>query len=614
MKLSGPQELKMSTNEPERNALGLFEKAQGAFLGAAIGDALGWPNENRSNRIGRRDSISAAKSFQRWVRRPGGRFLPHEDVILPGEYSDDTQLLLCTARSLLYGALWWKQFAICEFPFWKLYERGAGGATKRAADAWLTGKEPWSTELTREDRTRYFEAGGNGVAMRILPHILVPGSNDFHGVARDIVANGLVSHGHPRALVGALAYGYALWWACKQQTTLEYGALIEVTLERQKSWDALPDIHSICPTWFEAAQKISANRYEEIWRSSVDELISLFRISREAIKQGALAVDDETLERIGCFNPRVNGAGTVTAAAAIFLASRYAADPVHGILKAAFAPGADTDTVASMTGALLGVVRGREWLGDYLDDVQDSEYLRSLADQICQATQVPVQAHGTDIRGVRKSDCDTLISKLLKSQDGATISLPDSREGKVCSSQKHTSGSTLDVISWKLRTADGQTLYVKRITRKPRQRKSRTPGHDPVRSLVQNSHIERLLVKLPVASLERSRGFYRDVIGLKLQMESPSKVRFEGGIELVVKTYPADSGSSVEKPHDNESRWRTILLLETHALERVYHRIKEFGAEIQTPITEKSGRRFFRCLDPDQNLLEVLDARSNGNK
>ncbi len=127
----------MSAKQPLQNGLGLSERAHGAFFGAAVGDALGWPNENRSSRVGRRDSFSVVKSFQRWVRRPGGRFLPHEDVILPGEYSDDTQLLLCTARSLLVGDLWWKQLATREFPLWKLYERGAGGASKRAADAWL---------------------------------------------------------------------------------------------------------------------------------------------------------------------------------------------------------------------------------------------------------------------------------------------------------------------------------------------------------------------------------------------------------------------------------------------------------------------------------------------
>ena len=598
-------------NSPYKTGRGFSEKAKGAFLAAAVGDALGWPNEDRSSRVGRRDS-SVVKSFQRWVRRPGGRFLPHEDVILPGEYSDDTQLLLCTARSLLYGDSWWKQFATREFPLWRLYERGAGGASKRAADEWLGGKEPWSDELRNEDRRRYFNAGGNGVAMRIMPHVLLGAhSSDFQDVARNIVANGIISHGHPRALVGALAYGYALWRSFQQVGTLEYGDLINLTLEGQKSWGSLPVIDDICPTWLEVAHKTFANGYESAWRSTVDEVLSSLETSRKAIKQGALAIDHEALERIGCFDPKVNGAGTVTAAAVIFLTSRYAADPVHGILEAAFAPGADTDTLASMTGALLGAVRGREWLGEYSEQVQDSEYFSAIAEQIAQAGKVSSQQERTQIVGIKKVDLDAVISKLMKSHEGDTIILPDSREAKILGSQKHTSGSTLDVISWKLTTGDGQTLYVKRITRKPRQRELAPTDRARVTSPSPQGSIQlvRSWVKLPVTNFEKSRLFYRDVIGLKVQLESASKVRFEQAIELIPQTYAHDLFGTMGNSEKSPPKWRAIVLLETRTLESAYQRIKEFGAKIQTPMTEKSGRRFFRCLDPDENILELLESR-----
>lgn len=36
---------------------------------------------------------------------------------------------------------------------------------------------------------------------------------------------------------------------------------------------------------------------------------------------------ETTLERLGCTDPKINGAGTVCAAAAIYLASRFAARP-----------------------------------------------------------------------------------------------------------------------------------------------------------------------------------------------------------------------------------------------------------------------------------------------
>ncbi len=476
----------------------------------------------------------------------------------------------------------------------------------------LGGKEPWSHDLTGEDQRRYFDAGGNGVAMRIMPHVLLGAdSSDFQETARNIVTNGLISHGHPRALVGALAYGYALWCAFRQHGTLEYGGLIDLTLEGQKSWTPLPVIDDICPTWFEAAQKASSNRYESSWLSTVHELLSLLETSREAIKQGALAIDHEALDRIGCFDPKVSSAGTITAAAVIFLASRYAADPIHGILAAAFAPGADTDTLASMTGALLGAIRGRDWLGDYSEHVQDSEYLRSLADQIAQATRVPSQQERTQLVSIKKIALDAVISKLMKSQEGDTIILPDSREAKISGPQKHTSGSTLDVVSWKLRTGDGQTLYVKRITRKTRQREANATDRirEASSSHLRNIQVVNSWVKLPVTNFEKSRAFYRDVIGLKTQLDSSSKVRFEGGIELVPKTYASDLFNGKENLEEVKSKWRAIVLLETRTLEPVYRKIEESGAKIQTPMTEKSGRRFFRCLDPDDNVLELLESR-----
>ena len=84
------------------------EKVLGAFLGAAIGDALGWPNEMPARRVRSNGStdVDASNMFVGWHRRSGGQFMPHEEVISAGEYSDDTQLLLCGARSLLHGAGW----------------------------------------------------------------------------------------------------------------------------------------------------------------------------------------------------------------------------------------------------------------------------------------------------------------------------------------------------------------------------------------------------------------------------------------------------------------------------------------------------------------------------
>ncbi len=104
------------------------DKYLGAFLGAAVGDAIGWPQEDRSMRIGK--SFKPNPQFQKWYRRGGNRFSPYEEVIDPGSYSDDTQLLFATARSL-ENKNWFSHFVKIELPTWLLYERGGGGSYKK---------------------------------------------------------------------------------------------------------------------------------------------------------------------------------------------------------------------------------------------------------------------------------------------------------------------------------------------------------------------------------------------------------------------------------------------------------------------------------------------------
>ena len=66
-----------------------LDKAEGALLALAAGDALGWPQEMPRNIQG--DLRPQAQlEFRQWTRRSGGRFQPYEEPIHPGDYSDDT--------------------------------------------------------------------------------------------------------------------------------------------------------------------------------------------------------------------------------------------------------------------------------------------------------------------------------------------------------------------------------------------------------------------------------------------------------------------------------------------------------------------------------------------
>ena len=587
------------------NRVSLIAKGQGAFLGAAVGDALGWPQEMPSKSVDQQTGSSErslVNEFQRWVRKSGGRYYLHEEVILPGEYSDDTQLILCTARSLFYGSQWWHHLTKQELPTWTCYERGGGGATKRAAQEWLTGLKPWSSP---QNKKRYFDAGGNGVAMRVMPHCLLgAATDDFRVIAKNIVANGVCTHGHPRALVGALAYGFAVWMAFRETGTLKYGAIIEKVLSGVKSWSVLPDLDDICPAWRRSAFEVSGGQYDEYWQMTITDMLRLLEQCREAMKQGALSVEQEVLTELGCFDQSIKGAGTITAAASIFLASRYAADPFHGLVEAGFAHGADTDTIASMTGGLLGAMAGSEWLKDHAEKVQDAQYLRALGESLARNE---VTSH---ITKTTKTHLDSLSEKLKASKPGDSVLLPDGREAQTSALQHHQSLSKTTVaVSWKLTTADGQSFYIKKLSRpktdmdmKAETLSSAIPDKRPSVEL-QPVNVINTAVKLPVRNMAEARFFYERVLGLKVEKESEVLVKC-GGIVLVPLDYKK---SLVQESESFYPKMTTTIYIEIKSLEEAHNNVCQVKAKILQPISERRGRRFFTCLDPDGNAVEIFE-------
>ena len=92
----------MSTMIPNQT-----DKCKGAMLATAIGDALGWPNEmNSKNRIKKPKVSDFFVEWTRNCRHPRW----HDERILAGEYSDDMQMTLSVARSIIAGD--WEHFFV----------------------------------------------------------------------------------------------------------------------------------------------------------------------------------------------------------------------------------------------------------------------------------------------------------------------------------------------------------------------------------------------------------------------------------------------------------------------------------------------------------------------
>lgn len=591
----------MADNMPTKFKSG---KAVGAMLGAACGDALGWPNERVGKSKAPKQPQSRLHEFRRWTRRSGGRFFPHEEIIEAGEYSDDTQLILCLCRSLLKGEKWFEFYTQVELPFWSLYERGGGGATKRAVDSWLDGIEPWNPNRKPQGVKRYFEAGGNGVAMRALPHALYLCDEDFSKVASSIFMDGLTTHGHPRALLGALVYGYALWASLRKEAKLGYGELIEEIIANEAAWSPIPAQDNFSQDWLAQAQK-HLKDYEKLWFSTKEEILKYLDICKSELSRGALSFDDDALEKLQCFNKQISGAGTVAAIASVYLASRYAADPINGVIKAAFAIGSDTDTIASMAGGLLGCINGSDWLSSVKSGIQDYSYLEKTALKLSsrQVESIP------NIDPVKRPALKNWIDDVVSAPDTSEVKLPDGRIAKVnCGQDQIGRSGKYKVEFRRFITSEGQTIYINKISKgnfASQQRASKTvpPTKQTTPNQSQGTMQEDRLnlgPKLPVASIEKSVWFYKELLGLTIKKQSKDVVVFYQGLVLA----PASYGKEFQS-----QGFRSLLYVEVTDIQNRYHWIMERGIQVITPLEcwGQSKRRFFRCHDLDGNLIEVFE-------
>lgn len=460
--------MQTDSTQPRKFSVPL-EKAEGALLALAAGDALGWPQEFPRNVCGQSRDSSAHVEFAQWTRRSGGRFRPFEEVIHAGNYSDDTQLALAAARSRTnHRTAWWRAFTRVELPLWLLYERGGGGATKRAANAWVDGRSPWRS--SKEARIRqYFEAGGNGVAMRVLPHALfLSEQKQPDTLLHDVVLDGTATHGHPRALIGATVYAYAAWWLTRRNTTLGFGELLDLLIDEAHTWGKFPQSNRNGGTWLDAAQFATASRYEAIWDQTAQEMRELLEKARQGLQEGALANDHAVLKDLGCFG-RTKGAGTSSAAAAAYLVARHAEQPIQGILRPAFEKGADTDTLAAMVGGLMGCLAGQEWLPSPWLKVQDADYLRKIAARLAQgpegAQDVPVEPARPAQSILSDLSANSMEVALEREYTAHVAALPDPKP----------IAKFIAVKAWQLRTSDGQTLYVTKVEQMARKAKKPAP-------------------------------------------------------------------------------------------------------------------------------------------
>ncbi len=366
-----------SLDQLEETKNPVLAKYEGALVFSTVGDALGWPTEFLRSRSSYKPSFELpVQTFVSWKKRVGGKWWGYTDYIRSGEYSDDTQLTLAIARSISEkGDFEPERFAYEELPLWLQYERGGGSSLKSAARSLVRPNSDWLSNFYEQKSVNYRNAGGNGAAMRNLPIALVH-ANDEGSLVRDSFFNAVITHGHPRAILGTLLFGLAIQHILNDETGEPRSTLLDhlmdtiPSISRHLSED--PQVANWVASWNHGAK--SGDVFEVVFGSTKKEALSYLTAISTHLRESP----ESYYRVIGALSPATKGSGLATVCAALYLYLR-GQEPDVTMYTAVNLLGSDTDTIAVFLGALLGAEYGIEVVPEHLEEVQDREYLLKTA-------------------------------------------------------------------------------------------------------------------------------------------------------------------------------------------------------------------------------------------
>ena len=325
-------------------------KISSSALWAAYGDALGWISELTDTAgLKRRTGGEPLERPIAWTRRIGGR--GGIMASLPaGCYSDDTQLRLAVGRAIRPSGFDVEAFARVELPVWLSYELGGGKGTTAAAANLGKPKIPWFANTFKG----WTESGGNGAAMRIQPHIWAARALDKpDSFLPDVVRNAICTHSHPTGIMGAVIYALALAGAIAYGSIPSPDDLDDAMATAANLPELMRTDFEVWNYWRTAFEREAAP-FREAWELAITD-------SRDALRMASANPSNETgaaryagiIERLGLRNKPSRGSGILTAIAAVGL-TWCETQPEEALRIAANEIGTDTDTIATMAGAILG--------------------------------------------------------------------------------------------------------------------------------------------------------------------------------------------------------------------------------------------------------------------
>lgn len=368
-------------------------KYKGSLKLAAIGDALGWMTEFEKSKdtLRKKFGTDYINTFHDWEKNVGGRFHGYVDKLKAGSYSDDTQLLLSVARSIKSdGFVDQQYFAKKELPEWLLYSRGAGRTIKNAARKIERKSAKWNknffTFKAGKTTIDYRESGANGAAMRILP-IALANFGEPDKIKEEIFGNSIITHGHPRAILGAMLYGYSidtiLRFNPESFNSTSFLTELGKDMKQKFSIDFLSS--QKFSSWESEWNKGTLKPFRDLFNEIIEETQEYLRVTYKLLMNNTS--DFDALTKLGCYKNETKGSGTSTVIAGIYLTCKYSKEPLKGIEQAVNSIGTDTDSIAAFTGGLIGALHGQSIIPSKWKTVQDIGYLDAISIRLLEISE-----------------------------------------------------------------------------------------------------------------------------------------------------------------------------------------------------------------------------------
>jgi ADP-ribosylglycohydrolase len=435
---------------------GRSERTVLSALWAAWGDALGFITEltdadGLRYRTGGHGHIETPIG---WRRRLGGKF-GTTNPIPAGMYSDDTQLRLATSRAIKAdGGFDLFAFSKLELPVWPLYELGGGRGTKTAAENLAKRDKSWNANFF----TGYDASGGNGAAMRIQPHVWAAKDPlDWGTLYSPVIRNSVCTHGHIRALLGATVHAATVGCA------LVHGRLtIDDVYRAIDSSQIVPDVVAgdrdlgriWLPFWEDRTKTSFTHQCKEVQSELFRDLEILESIRHDDVGEAYY----EAVRRLKLDDPACRGSGTLTALVAAWVCTRTKCLR-ETLVTCANTLGSDTDSIATMVGAIAGCCEASPPDGELID----REYITSEAIRLADISQgkSTTSFHYPSISSIRwpKRRGDAVV--VLDEGRWAVLGLGGGDSGRQRPAEKASSSARQ-----LLKMDYGQTLLISQPSRK----------------------------------------------------------------------------------------------------------------------------------------------------